>query len=119
MTILLALALLQVKHLIVDWIWQTPYELANKGTYGHLGGVQHSFKHALGSAACLAAFVSPISLIGVMALDFAVHYHIDWLKCWVNKSLELAPLNPKFWWATGTDQFLHQITYLALILIFL
>ena len=46
------LLLLQIKHLIVDWFWQTPVELQNKGHYLHKGGIHHAAKHAIGTLLC-------------------------------------------------------------------
>ena len=68
--VLLTLLLLQTKHLIVDWLWQTPYELANKGTYGHAGGIQHAAKHAVLTVFCFAFLLNPIPLVGVFCIDF-------------------------------------------------
>lgn len=45
---LLILSLLFVKHFIFDFLWQTPSEVANKGTYGNLKGLAHSLKHTFG-----------------------------------------------------------------------
>lgn len=114
--ILLLMVMLQVKHLIVDWLYQPKYEWSNKGTYGHWGGVRHALKNALGTAGCFYVFVSPTSALIVLLIDFVIHYHIDWAKMNINQAQGWGPLtHEEFWWLTGTDQFLHQITYLFLI----
>ena len=101
---------------MVDWCWQPPYEWKNKGTYGHLGGVQHAAKNAIGTALCFLPFVGLGLVIVVMILDFIVHYHLDWAKMNINRIKGWGPLtHEEFWMLTGFDQFLHQITYVALV----
>ena len=109
------LVLLQIKHLIMDWFWQTKYELDNKGTYNHVGGLQHATKHALGTAACFYLFVISHSLLAVFVIDYLLHYHIDWCKMQINKIAKWTPADNNFWNAIGFDQFLHQLTYLLLV----
>lgn len=108
--------LLQIKHLIVDWLYQPKYEWSNKGTYGHWGGIRHALKNAVGTGLCFLLFVGwPMALL-VLILDFVIHYHIDWAKMNINRAQAWGPLtHDEFWWLTGTDQFLHQITYIFLI----
>ena len=114
--VILLMLLLQVKHLIVDWLYQPKYEWSNKGTYGHWGGVQHALKNAVGTGACFLLFVSPVLAVMVMLIDFFIHYHVDWAKMNINQVNGWGPLtHEEFWWLTGGDQFLHQITYLFLI----
>lgn len=117
--VLLTLALIQIKHLIIDWIWQPPYEFSNKGTYGHWGGVRHAMKNALGTGLCVfvgfGGWASPLLCALIAALDFVIHYHIDWAKMNLNARCHLEPCSPRFWWLLGTDQFAHQMTYLGLI----
>mgnify|MGYP001765158580 CR=1 FL=1 len=52
--VLILLLLFQIKHLVVDWLWQPPYEYLNKGTWLHLGGLQHAAKHMAGAYIALA-----------------------------------------------------------------
>lgn len=111
---------IQFKHLIVDWLWQPPYEWQNKGTYGHMGGIVHSMKNAIGTAICFIPFFGIIPSLMVLMIDFICHYHIDWAKMNINKKMGwTATTHNEFWMLTGTDQFLHQLTYLLLILIML
>jgi hypothetical protein len=113
---ILLLVLLQVKHLVMDWFWQTSYELENKGTYNHLGGHQHASKHALATVLCFLPFcLSQQLLITVFVIDYLAHYHIDWAKMQINKHAKWTPTDSNFWNAIGFDQFLHQITYLFLV----
>ena len=47
--------------------------------------------------------------------EFAVHYHIDWLKEQVTHRNGWTAHDRGFWFALGTDQFVHGLTYLALV----
>jgi hypothetical protein len=113
MELILCLALLQIKHLIVDWCWQPAYEWQNKGTFGHWGGVRHALKNAVGTGACFVPFVDPGTAILIAFLDFGAHYYIDYAKVNLNKHMGWGPLtHDKFWWLTGADQAAHQLCYL-------
>jgi hypothetical protein len=50
MNVLTILIYLQLKHFIVDFLYQPEYEWRNKGTFGHFGGIRHSLKHAATSS---------------------------------------------------------------------
>lgn len=118
--LVLLLFFLQVKHLFLDFLLQPKWMWANKGTYGHPGGVAHAGLAGLGTALCFYT-VLPFSMcVLVFLIDFILHYHIDWVKMNVNRIAEWkADTHPEFWWLLGYDQFLHQITYLFLIYTFL
>lgn len=114
-TVLLLMLLLQVKHLTIDWCWQPEYEWKNKGTYGHLGGLRHAAKNAVGTALVFCFFFPQWAWL-VLLIDFILHYHIDWLKMNINRIKGWGPTtHEEFWMLTGLDQFLHQVTYIFLI----
>lgn len=113
MEILLCLALLQIKHLLVDWCWQPAYEWQNKGTYGHWGGIRHALKNAVGTGMCFVPFVGVWWVMLIMLLDFVAHYHVDYIKMRVNKTMGWGPTtHAEFWWLTGADQAAHQLCYM-------
>ena len=115
-TLLMLLVMLQVKHLIVDWCWQPPYEWQNKGTYLHFGGIRHALKNSVGTAACFLPFFPITVAATVLIMDFLAHYHVDWAKMNINRIKGWgATTHPQFWALTGLDQFLHQLTYIVLI----
>ena len=59
-----------------------------------------------------------ILLAGAIALaEFAVHYHLDWLKEQVTHRNGWTTQDRGFWFALGTDQLAHGLTYLALVAI--
>jgi hypothetical protein len=116
---LIALLLLQLKHFLFDFPLQTQYQSKNKGTYGHPGGILHSGLHIAGTAAVLAFFqVSLPLLLAILAAEFLVHYHTDWVKARMVK--RFAPdQGPRFWSIFGLDQFVHHVTYVAIVFVVL
>jgi hypothetical protein len=113
--LLATLALLEIKHALCDFFLQTTYQVMNKGTYGHAGGVIHAGLHALGTAIVLL-IVGPSVILGVaiVVIEFAIHYHLDWGKEQVSRHASLTPEAGAYWWAFGTDQLLHHLTYIAI-----
>lgn len=107
--------ILQVKHFICDYPLQTLYQLRNKGTYFHPGGIIHSGLHALFTTA--AFVVAPPSLalgVGIVIGEFLLHYHIDWSKEQLIKRKGWVVAGREFWWAIGADQLLHHLTYILI-----
>ena len=107
---------LQCKHLVGDFLFQTRYMLAHKGTYGHPGGLLHAGLHGGLSFAVLLLFgLSVAGALALAAIEVLVHYHLDWGKERWNRSHAVTPSDAGFWYAMGTDQWLHQLTYLVMV----
>jgi hypothetical protein len=53
--------------------------------------------------------------VGVAFGEFAVHYHVDWLKEQITRRNGLTIDDPGFWHAMGTDQLVHGLTYVAIV----
>jgi len=116
--ILLALLAFQIKHFIFDFVFQTPYQFANKGSYGHPGGIIHAGLHALGSIPALLILATPVGLLAALIIgEFVVHYHVDWSKEQLVRHFELVEPKPTFWYVFGGDQLAHQMTYIAMVAI--
>lgn len=125
MIIIVAFILLQLKHFICDFLLQGPYQYLNKGTYGHLGGILHVQIHMFGSIFVLLGMtlyngfdtVSYDLLAAVaLAVEFILHYHIDWAKMNLNRVMGWTPTTTeKFWYLLGFDQLLHQLTYIWMV----
>lgn len=115
-TVLVALVLLQVKHLVADFMLQTPKMIQEKGRYGRPGGLLHAAIHVIGSAA-VVIWLAPGAgtIVLVLVAEFLVHYHIDWCKEMVNRQLDMSPTQARFWMAIGADQMLHQFTYIGML----
>ena len=101
------------KHFVCDFPLQWRYQYANKGIYGHPGGLLHAAIHALGMGSICLWFALPLWL---MLADAFLHYHIDWAKVHINARYGLTPTNSEqFWWLLGFDQFLHYGCYIMLL----
>ncbi|MGE0830283.1 MAG: DUF3307 domain-containing protein [Hyphomonadaceae bacterium] len=117
---LLGLAALFIKHFLVDFVLQNGYQLRNKGTYGHPGGLLHSGLHALFSVAALLLFTSSASVIGaVCVVEFVLHYHMDWAKDHLVRHYGWKISDRAYWHAFGFDQLIHALTYVAIASYFL
>jgi hypothetical protein len=114
---LAAVAVLMFKHAVADFYLQTPYQYLNKGTYGHPGGCIHAGIHAVLTPFVYLVLV-PSSLLLVLAItigEFAVHYHVDWMKEQVMHRNGWTAHDRGFWYALGTDQLVHGLTYLLIV----
>jgi hypothetical protein len=114
---LAAVAVLMFKHTVADFYLQTAYQYSNKGTYGHPGGFIHAAIHvALTPLVYLVLVPGSLLIAGGIALsEFLLHYHIDWAKEQLTHSNGWTPQDRGFWFALGTDQLLHGLTYLAIV----
>jgi hypothetical protein len=120
MSELAILSALMLKHLICDFPLQTRYQYANKGIYGHLGGLLHVGIHAVGTVIALSFFTPFLTALSLALLDALIHYHIDWTKSLINRRFNLKPSGGSGFWITfGVDQYLHQMTYVLIVLILL
>ena len=120
-SLLVAVAILMFKHTVADFYLQTPYQYINKGIYGHPGGLLHSAIHvALTPSVYIVLAPGSFLLVVAVALgEFAVHYHVDWLKEQLTHRRQWSSHDRGFWYALGTDQLVHGLTYLAIIAILL
>lgn len=117
-TVLAAIAYLQVKHLVCDFFLQTANQIENKGTYGHPGGLIHAGIHMLGTIPVFLIY--PVGIgpaVAILVAEFGAHYHIDWLKNVIGAHYGWTTKDAVYWWAFGVDQFLHQITYVVMVLV--
>ena len=113
---LLLLSALQVKHVLADFYLQSYWMVKTKGIYGHPGGLAHAGLHMAFSALVLVWFgLSWALLAALLAGEFVVHYHTDWLKDRLVRRGGFGPADARFWNLTGVDQFVHQMTYLGLV----
>jgi hypothetical protein len=115
-SIFILLALLFVKHWYIDFVNQSSEEVHGKGIYGNAYGVMHSIKHGVATFIIFWMFLSswPLAII-LGAIDFALHYHIDWAKININKRYNYTVEHKPFWIWLGADQLAHQLTYIFLI----
>lgn len=115
-TALILLVLLQVKHLFADFFFQTQKMLAGRDEYIHMGRCQHAGLHAIFSVVCLVLVGAPLGFTLVLcAIEGVVHYHIDWGKGRHAAIKKYTPTDAGYWRAFGTDQLLHQLTYVVMV----
>jgi hypothetical protein len=115
---LVLLALLQVKHFLGDFVFQTENQARNKGIYGHPAGLVHAATQAALTVPCLIAVgVEPLAIAVVTAIEFILHYHQDWLKERISARFRGAQSTKAYWVMFGADQLLHQMFYLALVFV--
>jgi len=113
--LLLLFCLLQIKHMFADFYLQTRRMLTGRGEYWHMGRAQHAGVHAVGSVIAFAVVGAPVLFIlAVVAVEWVLHYHIDYWKGQHCDRKELDPSKAAFWRATGADQAMHQLTYVAM-----
>ena len=61
-------ALLLVKHFVCDFVVQTPYQIMNKGRYGHPGGLLHAGIHAAATGLVLSISTFTLPAINEVSL---------------------------------------------------
>ena len=115
--VLFAVAVLMLKHAVADFYLQSAYQYLNKGSYGHPGGLLHSAIH-IALTPIVYLVIAPASLLLALVIaisEFLLHYHIDWLKEQVTHRNGWTAQDRGFWFALGTDQLVHGLTYLAIV----
>lgn len=114
-SVLLLLCLLQIKHLFADFFLQTPKMLSGRNEYLHAGRAQHAGVHALGSVVVFVLMGAPVGFtLAICLAEWVVHFHIDYGKARYSEKKDLTPQQAVYWRAMGTDQCLHQLTYVAM-----
>lgn len=116
-SVIVAFAVLVVKHTLADYFLQTPYQIFNKGTYGHPGGIIHAGIHAVLTAPVFLVLAPASVVVGILILvaEFVAHYHIDWTKEQLIKRNGWQSDQPQFWRAYGVDQMMHMLTYVLIV----
>ena len=120
LSVLLLLALLQVKHLFADFYMQNGWMLTGRENYFHLGRSTHAAIHCVFSAVVFLFFDTPIFWVAALAVgEWIIHFHIDYWKARDGCKRELTPADAAFWKTFGVDQTLHHMTYIGMIWIWL
>jgi hypothetical protein len=113
---LLALLALQIKHFLCDFVLQTAYQVRTKGIYGHVGGFIHSGLHALLTIPALLILNASLQAVTIVVVaEFVIHYHTDWTKAQIDERNQWGFANQRYWILFGTDQLIHQLTYLGIV----
>lgn len=113
--ILTLLLLLQIKHVIADYVLQTRWIVMNKSTYGHPAALIHAGCHTILSFGVLWGMGLPLAGAALLSLvEGIAHKHIDWTKGAIVKRAQVGTDDYMFWLYLGLDQAVHQISYLAM-----
>ncbi len=111
-----SLVLFQVKHFICDFVLQTAYIYRNKGIYGHPAGFIHAGLHAVTSLPAILLLTRSGELIATLVLaELVIHYHVDWLKLYIDHRFDFTIQKSAYWMVFGADQLAHQLTYAAFL----
>ena len=113
--ILLLLTLLMFKHTVVDFYIQRSFMFADKHIYGARGGLVHAGMHGVGTAIVLVGFFNSAAVLLVACFDSIAHYHVDYAKSKIQKAKNYTINDTKYWILFGTDQFLHFVTYIVIL----
>jgi hypothetical protein len=114
--VLWALLAFQLKHFLADFVLQTRYQVHTKKIYAHPGGFIHSGLHIVGTIPILLAMGTALGTVATIAVaEFVLHYHVDWLKGWVDHVTGWTEKDHMYWVVFGTDQLIHQLTYLLIV----
>lgn len=107
--------LLNLKHLVAEYILQTPHIAESKIRYGSLNSFIHTLHHAFGTlmAGLLVKFNLGL-ILGLVLIEAVIHYHVDWLHM---KFGAQSYKDKKYWQWTGIEQFLHHQTFILMIVL--
>jgi hypothetical protein len=115
-TVLGAFIFLLFKHFLCDFALQNEYQLRAKRTYGDIGGALHSCLHALATTPVFILLRPSLGLaLAIVAAEFFVHYHVDWLKERILIERNWGVEDRAYWRMLGVDQLLHNLTYVGII----
>ena len=112
------LFVLIIKHMIIDLGMQQ--YLGPRDKHIWLGnGHRHYAEHALGTAVVASVFLNPVHALVCAAMDYVVHWHIDWAKHHCNRYFKIEVRDERWWWTNVLDQCAHFTTYYVLVRIFM
>lgn len=102
--------------MLADYFLQTKAMLDGRDQYLHMGRAMHAAVHAVLSIVCFLLVGAPLGFIVVLVVaEWVIHFHIDWWKGWLTSGRDLTPNDAAYWRASGVDQALHQLTYVAML----
>jgi hypothetical protein len=106
----------ELKHFVADYLLQTGWMIAGKGSFAHPGGYAHAAVHALGSAIVLLIGRIPLTVVAALVVaEFVVHFLLDHAKVFYSGGTDPDKDPQRFWAMHGLDQLLHQVTYIAMV----
>ena len=117
-TLAALMVVMAAKHFCADFLLQTSW--IAKGKAAPRGWLLPLALHAGGHAllTLLIALLLFPRLWWLAPVEFVVHFGIDRAKALVGQRKPLNPGMTEYWWLLGFDQFLHQLTNVALVVAF-
>lgn len=107
---------LELKHFVADYLLQPGWILAGKGDFRKIGGYAHAGLHAVLTGIVLLLASVPLSwALPIVVGEFVIHYLLDYSKIAYSRGVHVDTEPSRFWALHGMDQFLHQLTYGAII----
>ncbi len=118
-TVTALMVVMAAKHFCADFLFQTNWIAAGKARqHGWMVPLLlHAFGHAL--LTFLIALALFPRLWWLAPLELVLHAAIDRLKVIVARRQELNATKAEFWWLLGFDQFLHHLTNILIVAMFL
>ena len=115
--IAILLVLFTFKHYVADFLLQTDGMARGKEARSNwaIPLAQHLLVHAVMTLVITLAFAP--RLFWLALVDFIIHGCIDRFKSLYARAEKLGPEQSQYWWLLGFDQFLHQMTNIALALV--
>jgi len=113
-----ALVGLQIKHFIADYTLQWPSMIAGKCHLNRGGGYLHAGIHVfLTLLVLLFCNLTATVIVLILACEFVIHYATDYAKGTYDWKHKLNPNTRHFWVIHGTDQLVHQLTYVVIMVV--
>ncbi len=118
MILIWALAGLQIKHFVADYMLQWPAMIRDKCHLNRPGGYIHAGIHVAGTLPVLFLAAVPFAIIWkILLCEFFVHYAIDYAKAAYGSTRRPDMSSGTFWVAHGLDQLAHHLTYTVILAI--
>lgn len=104
------------KHLVADYLTQTPWMIAGKGNLRHLGGYTHAAIHSVGTIIVLLIVgMDPAFALTVALTEFVLHYLLDFAKDHYSRGVNPSARPHLYWGLYGLDQTFHALTYVGIV----
>ena len=107
-----AMALFLIKHLVADFLFQTGWMAKGKEQLENWLAplLAHIAVHAVGTLV-ITLLLAP-ALAWLALVDFVIHGLIDKGKTLIQQRHRFRVDQAAYWWLLGTDQTLHHLTHL-------
>lgn len=114
---ILLLALLQLKHYLVDFVLQGQFMIKRGNSRRWVRALSgHAITHGLGSVTFLiipAVVIDQVIIVLLLCLvETMVHFLIDTARL---RLFHYNVFQPRYWTVHGVDQLLHGYTYVAMV----